>query len=157
MAHSPVTVANRLLEIAAHKGVTLTPLQLIKLCYMAYGWNLEMFGQRLFDEQPQAWQYGPVIPSVYQKVKQFRDQPIAGRLASTEWFGNPAPLSADEDRLLNSVFESYGRFSGIQLSTMTHQPGTPWYQVWHTAGRNAAIPDDLILQHYREIRRSRAA
>jgi uncharacterized phage-associated protein len=157
MAHSATIIANRFLELAAQAGKTLTPLQLIKLCYMAYGWNLEISGQRLFEEQPQAWQYGPVIPSVYHKVKQYRDQPIAGRLPVTDWFGNPTPLSPEEDRLLQSVFNSYGSFSGIQLSTMTHQAGTPWYQVWHTAGRNAPIPDDIIRQHYQEIRRTRAA
>jgi uncharacterized phage-associated protein len=113
-----------------------------------------MFGSRLFEEQPQAWQYGPVIPSVYHKAKAYRDQPISGPLPA-DWFGGSAEVSAQEDHLIERVFASYGAFSGIQLSSMTHQPGAPWFQIWHTAGKNAPIPDELIKSHYQEIRRTR--
>lgn len=147
-------VANRFLALAAAAGRPLTPLQLIKLTYLAYAWNLELRGKKLFQEQPQAWQYGPVIPSLYHKVKSFRDQPIIGYLP-LDWFTSGDTLTADEQLLIDQVFQSYGAYSGIQLSSMTHQPGAPWYQVWHSFGRNAPIPDELIKSHYDEIRRNR--
>jgi uncharacterized phage-associated protein len=156
MASSATAVANRFIELAGNAGKLVTPLQLIKLTYLAYAWHLETFGTKLFEEQPQAWQYGPVIPSIYHKAKGFRDQPITA-LLPTDWFGGQAALSPDEDRLISSVFASYGGYSGIQLSSMTHKPGAPWFEVWHSAGKNAVIPDALIEAHYDEIRRTRVA
>jgi uncharacterized phage-associated protein len=156
MANSATAVANRFLELAAHAGKSLTPLQLIKLTYLAYAWNLELTGKRLFEEQPQAWQYGPVIPSLYHKVKSFRDQPIIGALPA-DWFGSGQSLSAQEQSVIDQVFKAYAGFSGIQLSSMTHQPGAPWFEVWHSMGKNAPIPDPLIKSHYEEIRRTRSA
>jgi uncharacterized phage-associated protein len=156
MALSATAVANKFLDLAAKRGKTLTPLQLIKLCYLAYGWSWELLNKRLFEEQPQAWQYGPVIPSIYHKVKQYRDQPIATMLPA-DWFGSNAALSPDEESLISKVYDAYSPYSGIQLSSMTHQPGAPWFVIWHSAGRNAPIPDDLIKQHYSQIKRERAA
>ena len=33
-----------------------------KLCYYAQGWSLAKLGYPLFDDEIEAWQYGPVIP-----------------------------------------------------------------------------------------------
>lgn len=155
MASSATAVANRFIELAGQSGKTLTPLQLIKLTYLAYAWYLQSSNARLFDEQPQAWQYGPVVPSVYHKAKAYRDHAITAPL-TIDWFGSNS-VSPEEDRMIGSVFSTYGHFSGIQLSSMTHQPGAPWFQIWHTAGKNAPIPDGLIKNHYDEIRRTRTA
>ncbi len=40
-------------------------MKLHKLLYYAAGWHLGFTGEPLFDEDIEAWQYGPVVPSIY--------------------------------------------------------------------------------------------
>src|SRR5687767_12203236 len=69
MTYDPKSIANYFIDLAAAEGKKLTPLQLIKLVYIAHGWYLGLTGKPLINESPQAWQYGPVIPSLYHALK----------------------------------------------------------------------------------------
>lgn len=138
-----VAVAKYILDRAHSMGLTLTPMQLLKLVYIAHGWMLGRHGRPLFNEQVQAWQYGPVVPSVYQAVKQFGSSPI------TNINCMPADgFDADEQGMMDFVVKNYGAANGIMLSTATHQPGTPWHQTWSVAHNSAPISNDLIQSFY---------
>ena len=65
------TVADDILKLAKRRGMVLTPMQLMKLVYIAYGWYLAMHNARLFDDRIEAWKYGPVIPNLYHATKHF--------------------------------------------------------------------------------------
>lgn len=71
-----LTVADAILKIAKSKGVSLTPMQLMKLVYIAHGWSLGLRGIDLFRNRIEAWQYGPVMPDLYHATKQFGRNPI---------------------------------------------------------------------------------
>jgi uncharacterized phage-associated protein len=60
-------------------------------------------------------------------------------------------LSQDQQSLIASVYNSYKDTRGIQLSSITHEPGTPWSITWDKRGKNATIPTSLIEEHYKEI------
>ena len=60
----------------------VTNLSLNKLLYFAQGHSLAENGKPLFDEPIEAWQYGPVVPSVYHTFKKHR----RSRIPST--YGN---------------------------------------------------------------------
>lgn len=46
-------------------GEKLTNLKLQKLLYYQQGFHLAVFGIPLFNEDVEAWMYGPVVPDVY--------------------------------------------------------------------------------------------
>ncbi|MDR1297685.1 MAG: DUF4065 domain-containing protein [Deltaproteobacteria bacterium] len=54
-----------------------TNLKLQKLVYYAQGFNLAALGCPLFDEEPEAWDHGPVSPDPYEKYGHFRRNPVA--------------------------------------------------------------------------------
>jgi uncharacterized phage-associated protein len=141
--NSALRVAHHLLELARAAKRELTPMQMLKLVYMCHGWMLGLYGRPLIRDEIQAWKYGPVIPSLYQEVKNFRSNPIAA-LRPT---GDPAlnPLEAD---LVRQVFEIYGGLDGVSLSHMTHMRGTPWEQTYHPHSWARVISNDLIHSHY---------
>lgn len=143
-----LTVADAILKIAKSQGKSLTPMQLVKLTYIAHGWSLGLRNKDLFQNRIEAWQYGPVIPDLYHATKSY------GR--------NPIPLSVigdtkdiqinDDDRaFLEEVFSKYGHLDGISLSYITHKAGTPWTQVYRPGVYNIEIPDSLITQHYKDL------
>ena len=46
--------------------------------------------------------------------------------------------------------EKYGKFTGIQLSAITHQKGSPWSKTWEV-NPWGAIPDFEIDNYYKEL------
>lgn len=144
MSARAIAVANYLLQQCAKNGdPAVTPMQLIKLAYIAHGWTMGLTGKPLLDEQVAAWQYGPVIPSIYHAVKHFKSLPVS-QLPTV-----PVAFSDDERNIMDQVAQKYGRFTGVQLSAMTHQLGTPWDITWKRSGKNAVISNDLIETFYK--------
>lgn len=144
--HSSLEVADKLLELAAADGRSLTPMQLIKLVYICHGWMLGLYGERLISDDVQAWKYGPVIPKLYQAVKNFRDQAVTGPLSE-----DGTAFDEIEEDLIRQVYQAYGARSGIALSELTHRSGTPWHSTVKPSGWGLVISDDLIEQHYKEL------
>ena len=92
MPYSAAKVANEMLRLAAERGEALSPLKLLKLVYIAHGWSFPyLLGQPLLAEPAQAWQYGPVVPSLYRATSRFRAAPIEGPIPDTD----PQELSAE--------------------------------------------------------------
>ncbi len=147
-----LTVADAILKIAKAKGQSLTPMQLMKLVYIAHGWSLGLRNIDLFRNRIEAWQYGPVMPDLYHATKRFGRDPIPLSLVGDE---NKIFVSPDDANFLRDVFDKYGHLNGIQLSYLTHQSGTPWDSVYRPGVSQIGIPDDLIRSHYRELGASR--
>ena len=122
MSYPSRTVARAMLKIGKECSRPLTPLELMKLAYVAHGWKLALHGDSLVSDQAQAWQYGPVFPDLYQGLKEYRANPVDDvPLSSAEAFTKPQ-VTPEDMRFLRSVFDAYKRFNGIQLSALTHQP-----------------------------------
>lgn len=159
MIYPTEAVANYFLERARAVGEEISPMKLQKLVYYAHGWHLGILGEPLIDEQIEAWQYGPVIRSLYHEFKEFGNQPI-NRLATIRTpTGASAPRlpesAVDVRAILDEVYDSYGVYTPFQLSMMTHAPGTPWNQTFEryqgTLPRGTDIPQNLIEEHFRHL------
>ncbi|MCL6584270.1 MAG: DUF4065 domain-containing protein [bacterium] len=115
MAYDAKAIANYFLDLAKSKGEKLTLMKLLKLIYFAHGWHLAITGKPLIDEQVEAWQYGPVIPSVYHEFKGFGNQPITRSEIDPQLlklFDIEVPAIHEDDSftksLLNKIWDTYG-------------------------------------------------
>lgn len=155
MPYNAVKVANAFIDENNAAGrIGLTPLQLIKLTYIAHGWSFVFLDDPLLNEPVQAWQYGPVVPTLYRAINHYRAKPIATQIQGDN---DPKPLDERSRELIHAVYERYKNLSGTQLSSLTHQPNTPWSIVWDQSGRNAEIPNGLIAAHYEQRHREMTA
>jgi uncharacterized phage-associated protein len=143
--HDPVNVAEYILWLAKQAGNPVTPMQLIKLVYLCHGWMVGLYSRPLLRENVEAWQYGPVVPSVYRRYKAY------GAGFINESPEKPTCFDTAEESVITQVWKHYGTFSGVQLSTLTHQSGTPWDITWKSRGRSGVISNDLIEQHYKQL------
>ena len=126
----------------------LTPMKIIKLVYIAYGWYLALTkGKRLVDEHPQAWNLGPVFPSLYHSLKNYGNNEVRDLIPTNNLI--PASFDKNLKTFLDIIWSAYGKYDGIYLSSITHTQNTPWSQVF-PSGFNVEIPDDLITKHYTE-------
>jgi uncharacterized phage-associated protein len=147
--YDAATIANQFIALASKEQKKLTPMQLIKLSYIAHGFSLAIFRRPLLDEAIEAWRYGPVIPSLYDKLKRYGSRPVDGAI-STPFFGAEV-LEDDDLGLLDQVFNKYGGLNGLQLSHLTHKPGTPWAQNYKPDEYGIEIDDQQIKSHYAEM------
>jgi uncharacterized phage-associated protein len=173
MQYSAKAVANYFLELAEAEGKTLSPMKVQKLVYFAQGWCLAITGRSLIDEQVEAWSYGPVIPSLYHAFKRYGYGAItepAERIwvDDDDWlnFHRTTPTLPDEEsdpdvefvkQLLKKVWDVYGKYSAIQLSNLTHEEGSPWYQLNREYDRQIPKGTDIPRKMMRDFFRKQAA
>ncbi|WP_370278590.1 Panacea domain-containing protein [Pontibacterium sp.] len=157
-------IANYFLERGSEEQIEITPMKLIKLVYMAEGWALSLLDTDILEsEQVQAWQHGPVIPSLYHEFKRFGSGAITEYAHEFEIDGTSGPLGlsmytprvkeTDENllKVLGLVWDSYKHRTGTALRNLTHLPGTPWEQVYDPQIRDQVIPKELIGSYYQEF------
>ncbi|WP_150291984.1 Panacea domain-containing protein [Sphingobium estronivorans] len=143
-------VANRLLELAESENRSLTPMQLLKLVYIAHGWTLGLLGKPLINQRVEAWQYGPVIRDVYNGVRNFGRGAVQGPLVTF-----PGHLASDEQAMIDQVYNLYKHLDGIALSNITHMANTPWAQTYKAGQFGIEIPNELIAAHYKKLAQER--
>ena len=102
----------------------ITPLALQKILYFIQGIYMVMFGEPLFKEDCMAWVHGPVYEQVYNLFKDFKYNPIEDNRFAIfkERF---VELSDQERKVIDLVINSFGKYSGKVLETITHNE-SPW-------------------------------
>ena len=122
MAYNVMDVANTLLMYAENSdgGDLMSNMKLQKMLYYQQGFHLAMFGTPLFDDEIEAWMYGPVVPSVYDAYKAHGRDGIPANKEKEFSFNDEK-----EAALFEEVFKVYGKFSAIGLMHMTHNE-SPW-------------------------------
>jgi uncharacterized phage-associated protein len=163
MPYPAKAIANEFLDLAKKDGERVTQMQVQKLVYFAYGWYLAITGKRLIDEWVEAWEWGPVIPSIYQAFKRFGSSPITEPAAEVDLTNGKAgyvPVriqSTDPDRdelarqVVKRVWDIYGKYSASALSNMTHVPDSPWSQTPDKDIKGTNIDDHLIYDYFRKL------
>jgi len=157
MPFSAAAVANEFLHLAHRDGQPITPLKMQKLVYFAHGWYLAITGKPLLTEPIQAWQYGPVISSLYQIFKEAganritfpASVPIQGGYipAKLEREGSGVEL-ATAKKIIERVWNQYGKYTAAQLTTITHSENSPWAKVEHKELPERIIPDESIRDYF---------
>ncbi|MBV8978680.1 MAG: SocA family protein [Alphaproteobacteria bacterium] len=169
--YNTAAIANWFLDRADQDGVKLDPMKLQKLIYFAHGWYLSLANQPLITEHPQAWNYGPVIPSIYHEFKNFGRGPIAGRAWDLDYSGvTPKTIlnakivephvdnEPEIQEFLEQIWTVYGSKSAVYLSNLSHVPNGAWDKAYKAAGgnRNVDIPDSFIKEEF-DAKRQRGA
>ena len=149
MPHSAKYVTNTILQRAFREGRTdMSPMKMQKMLFFTHGWHLATTGMPAIDRPFEVWRYGPVVSEVYQALKGFGSDPITSYIKEPD--GKTAfvvnPEFRDIYTSLDIAWEKYVGIPAVNLSAMTHEPGSPW----DVARRSGAsiIADDLIRGYF---------
>jgi uncharacterized phage-associated protein len=97
---------------------SMSTMKLQKLAYYSQAWSLVWDERPLFNSRIEAWMNGPVVYDLYKEHR--------GRFNISDWpKGDTKALSQDERETIDSVLYSYGKYTGQQLSALSHREG-PW-------------------------------
>ena len=155
--YSATTVANEFIELALREGRPLTHMKLQKLVYLAHGWHLGLLDAPLIREKVLAWEYGPVIREMYAEFARYGRDPITEKhhtLVVVD--GEPEALDmrvpdsdSDAHQVIEAVWGVYRDSSAFALSSLTHQPDTPWDMARQS--QNSEIPIETIREHFKQF------
>lgn len=134
-------VAQYVIQHGQQQGTPPSHLALQKTLYFLQRDWLQRTGAPLFDEDFEAWRFGPVVRSIYKEYNLFCASPIHKTFKNTPYF-------APEDRAqMDRVIHSCQVRSPWDLVSETHKPNTAWSKVWdNERGYKQVIPKSLILQ-----------
>jgi uncharacterized phage-associated protein len=120
MAYNVLDIANKIIRYVStgEYGDSVTNMKLQKLLYYHQGYHLAYFGEPMFDDEIEAWMYGPVVPNVYNHYKGYGN-------SSLNYDDNAIELSEKEEKLFKEVMRVYGDYSAIGLMNLTHKE-KPW-------------------------------
>ena len=152
MYYSPIVIACYFVQLAEIEKTPISPMKIQKLVYFAHCWHLALEGKPLISDQVEAWEFGPVIPTLYHFLIGLGEKPIPKRWINDNLVCFEQIHKTSVSKLLEKVWEVYGGYSGVRLANATHVKSDPWYKTWHKEGKyrkNTNIPDDLIKKIYK--------
>ncbi len=137
-------VAAYIAQECDRRGLGYNNTKIQKLLYCAYGIMLAWKSDRICDEYPRFWPYGPVFPKVFKYINKGNN--IA--TASDEFAKN---ASQEQKTVISKTLDKYGGYTATALSTWSHSPISPWGRVKaEGAGWNSFIPDAYIAEYFKE-------
>lgn len=139
MSYNVFDIANKIIVKGSYSdvGEPISNLKLQKLLYYMQGFHLAFFNTPLFDEEIEAWQYGPVVPEVYKKYRVFGNTGITPEEVVIT-------LSDEEESLFDEVYSVYSEFSAIGLMNLTHQESP-----WKNAPNSGVIEKDVMKEFFK--------
>jgi uncharacterized phage-associated protein len=164
MPYPAKAAANFFISQALQEKSELSPLKLLKLIYIAQGWYLALSNEDLIDEPIQAWQFGPVVESVYHEFKCFGNKNIT-HLAKEYGLDSDGDFDISiyeipkKDKMVNvflkKVWDIYKQYTAVQLVNWTHLRDSPWYKAWFEEGgvnkKNYSISASLIKDYFKGL------
>lgn len=126
-------------------GDNITNLKLQKLCYYALAWHKTFTGKRLFSEEFEAWDHGPLNTDLYYYYRARIDKgwdPIQPEDIQ-DTFDPTTVFNLDELESLQEVWDTYGHLGAKRLEILTHQE-RPWLET----NKNSIIPIELMEEFY---------
>ncbi len=143
MALHPLVAAKRVCEIG---NWGITNLEINKILYLAH---MVLLGrsngaQPLVFENFQAWDYGPVLPTVYHRAKAYGNAPVQNVFVA---FPSVAP-GAEADIIAEAMDSLKDKDPG-ELIAITHWNRGAWAKHYRPGASGIMIPNQGILAEYK--------
>ena len=138
---SPLDVARYFIFRAYEDGreSLMTNMKVQKLLYYTQSLYLALFDEPLFDDEIQAWRYGPVCPPAYRFYSDFeaRQLPVPRKEELNR-------ISEEVQNLLREVWEYFGEHDAYYLSGLTHLE-FPWKKARRGLPPEASSQEPILL------------
>lgn len=119
-------------------------LELQKLLYMAHMVHLGENGEPLLRESFEAWDYGPVVPSLYHHLKGFGADPVGNVFHGARTVNEASP----EFVTLADIEKQTREFTPGRLVAVTHWEDGAWARTYRAGQKGLIIRNSDIREEY---------
>lgn len=138
-----VRVNDAACHLCEQSGWQLSNLKLQKMLYMADMNFVGQNGSRLVNEDFEAWDYGPVLPSLYQKCKAFGAKPIP-----QVFWGAKSIAGTAEATMLEMAWAKLKSATPGQLVEATHAKSGAWVRKYVPGAEQIKILTQDMIDEY---------
>lgn len=153
--YNVLDIARYVINYCNNNNKHISNLKLQKILYFIQAGFYMNKGSECFEEEIEAWKYGPVIPEVYHEFKQYGSTSIpyiSEYLDFSEGIFNCKKVTYDDDIiddsdkvLINQLIDECNKYTASQLVDITHKQD-PWLESYEDGMNN--VIDKLSLQKY---------
>ena len=138
MGYSALDVAKYIIDKCTTEHDAISNLQLQKILYYIQKWFLQN-GLIAFDDDFEAWQFGPVVPSVYNQYSSFGGTPIRLKYNIV--------LDSNNMDIIDPIIILKRDLNPWVMVDDIHRPGKAWDRVFQGGkGAHRTISKDLIRE-----------
>lgn len=123
----------------------MTNMKVQKLLYYAQSLHLALYNEPLFDDEMQAWRYGPVCPPAYRFYSEFEANQLP--IPSTDFL---LQIADGTKKLLEEVWENFGGYHAYLLSDMTHVE-FPWKKARKGLPSDARSTEPILIEDMKAL------
>lgn len=120
-----IDIARYVITVSLDDGYPVSNLKLQKMLYFIQGVMLVKYKKKAFDEDLVAWQYGPVVKSVYFEFSSYGAMPILLKYKDIQ-------INDEQRSAADTVINSFLKVSAFTMVDETHREGSPWYTAYHS-------------------------
>jgi len=120
---STLAIANFFIRKSLKEEKPITQIKLQKLIFFAHGYYLALKERPLVGEKIEAWQYGPVIPSVYHKFKKWGNKNIREVFLD---YKDSSIINQEDIEFMDLVWHKFVNVSAAQMIKISHEENGPW-------------------------------
>ena len=161
--YTALDVAMHVVNYINDQGGTVSNLKLQKLLYFVQGFFLILKDGPCFEDEIEAWDFGPVVPEVYFEFRRYGSCsiPSVDRVYDFSIFkdfgedlgleGNQYidHIARDDVQLINDVVNSLKKYSASTLVRMTREQD-PWKKTYDPANIHKKITLNSIDRYFRD-------
>lgn len=142
MAYEVFEIAKYIIQKSNEDGHPVSNLQLQKILFYNQREFLQKSGKPLFNEEFEAWQFGPVVPSIYRRYCGSAALPLT--LYDKDDY---KPIEAESKSMIDRILKEKEKLNPWDMVKDLHQPGRAWALVYRDGeGAYDIIPKSLIKE-----------
>ena len=123
--YSVIDVAKYIILYCKQHGYSISNLKLQKLLYFVQAQFLVTLGRPAFDEEIEAWDFGPVVPEAYQYFKIWGSAEIPKVVAD----GADGKIYIEDQKVMDEILGECASYSASYLVEITHHQ-SPWVNAY---------------------------
>ena len=127
------------------KGGKVSNLSLQKLLYLSHMIHLGTQNMPLATNEFQAWEYGPVEPELYHKLKAYGSSNVPSIFPATAYNED-----TNEFQSIKIVMDQLSDTPARKLVAITHWKDGAWAKHYSPSGRSIKIPNRDVLAEFHD-------
>ena len=152
-------ICRHIINYSDEKGYGISNLKLQKVLYFiqAYFVCFTEKKEPCFEENIEAWEFGPVVPVAYHEYKQYGSNEIPKINTVMEInFGktfnfkivpyDDSVISTQDKQVIDGLVEKFSNYSAATLVSITHNQ-SPWIEAYNN-GKNSVITIESMRAYY---------
>lgn len=139
-----IKLANNIINYSIHIGSPITNLKLQGIMYLINLEYIKTYEKKLLDEDFEAWQYSPVLRTVYQEFAIYGNNPISKIQLNYD-------IETEVETLMKNIVDKYSKINSWEITENLNSDKI-YQDTIKEKGIKSIIDYYTIIKHYQNLK-----